>query len=174
MTQEDELLRKNKNGDGTCLDELVTIYYSDIFRYCLWHTSSRQAAEDATQETFLKIIRYFDTYIHHGKFKAYIYKVASNVCVDLWRKKEAEALPEDLLYIEAGFEQTEFDVDMIRLVQKLPKEQREIILLRFAQDLSIREIAEVENIPLRTAQSRLRAALKQIKKSINAGGKKRE
>lgn len=80
-----------------------------------------------------------------------------------------ESLPENLAYMENGFAQTESDLDLKCLVENLPEKYREIVLLRFAQDLSIREIAEIENIPLRTVQSRLRAALKQIKKNVRKG-----
>ncbi|MHC6180883.1 RNA polymerase sigma factor [Clostridium sp. JNZ X4-2] len=166
MVHKRKILKKTEKDDTSCLDDLIRSYYPDIFRYCLWHTPNRQTAEDAVQETFLKIVRYFRQYVHSGKFKSYIYKVASNVCVDIWRKKSTESLPEDLSYMETGFQQTEFDVDLRGFVEKLPEKYREIVLLRFAQDLSMREIADIENVPLRTVQSRLRAALKQIREDI--------
>jgi RNA polymerase sigma factor (sigma-70 family) len=174
MIFKNKLQRKIKNDDKSRLDDLVNVYYPDIFHYCLWHTPDSQTAQDATQETFLKVVRYFDKYVESGKFKSYIYKIASNVCIDILRKKGTELLPEDITYIENGFIQTEVDIDLMRLVQKLSKDYREIVLLRFAHDLSMREIAEIENIPLRTVQSRLRSALKQIEKNIKEGGKSNE
>jgi len=174
LIREYNILPKIENDNTTCLEDLINLYYPDVFRYCLWHTPNRQVAEDATQETFLKTIRYFKKYIHCGKFKSYIYKVASNVCIDIWRKKGMESLPENLAYMENGFAQTESDLDLKCLVENLPEKYREIVLLRFAQDLSMREIAEIENIPLRTVQSRLRAALKQIKKNVRKGEWARE
>jgi len=171
LSDECNILQKTKNDHAISLEDLITLYYPDIFRYCLWHTTDPQTAEDATQETFLKTIRYFGKYIHCGKFKSYIYKVASNVCIDIWRKKGMESLPENITYVEKGFLQTEFDLDLKHMVENLPEKYREIVLLRFAQDLSMREIAEIENIPLRTVQSRLRGALKQIKKNIRKGEK---
>ena len=165
MIYKGRVLQKIKDEDMAYMDKLITLYYLDIFRYCLWHTPNRQTAEDAAQETFLKMARYFKKYVHNGKFRAYIYKVASNVCIDIWRKKKTESLTEDLSYREQGFEKVEADLDLKDLVQKLPEKHREIVLLRFAQDLSLREIAEIENIPLRTVQSRLRSALKQVEKN---------
>jgi RNA polymerase sigma-70 factor (ECF subfamily) len=170
----DNLIQKIENGDTTCLDEIINFYYSDIFKYCLWHTPNRQTAEDAVQETFLKMIRYFDKYIHRGKFKSYIYKIASNVCTDIWRKNSADSLPEDLPYMEYGFEKTEADIYLKYLVQNLSEKYREIVLLRFAQNLSMREISEIQNIPLRTVQSRLRTALKQLKKVLKKESKSYE
>ncbi|HBC96801.1 MAG TPA: sigma factor-like protein [Clostridium sp.] len=174
MIHKGRVLQKIKNEDMACLNELIELYYPDIFRYCLWHTSNRQTAEDATQETFLKAVRYFGKYIHSGKFKSYIYKIASNVCIDIWRKKKADSLSGDLPYVEKGFSEAESYADLKELVWKLPKKYREIVLLRFAQDLSLREIAEMENIHLRTVQSRLRSALKQIRKSMKKGEENHE
>ncbi|MCI1945173.1 RNA polymerase sigma factor [Clostridium luticellarii] len=171
MVRETRLLQKIENEDMAYMDKLIALYYPDIFRYCLWHTPNRQTAEDAVQETFLKMARYFKKYVHNGNFRAYIYKIASNVCTDIWRKKKTEPLPEDLPCREQGFEEVESALDLKDLVQKLPEKRREIVLLRFAQNLSLREIAEIENIPLRTVQSRLRSALKQIEKDIRKGEK---
>ena len=83
MTREDEIFEKLKNGDKSGAGELAELYYADIFRYCLFHVPDRQTAEDAVQETFLKVFRHFEDYRHQGKFRAFLYKVAANVCIDL-------------------------------------------------------------------------------------------
>lgn len=172
MFGKNKISQKGEDINLTCLNDLINLYYPDIFQYCLWHTANRQTAEDAVQETFLKMIKYFEKYINHKKFKSYIYKVAKNVCIDIWRRRhETETFLEDLPYIEFGFKQVECDMNLQYLVKILPQKYKEVLLLRFAQDLSIREIAEIQNIPLRTVQSRLRAALKQIKKSMKEGNK---
>ena len=71
MTREDKLLKKLEYGDMSALDELISLYYADILRYCICHTKDRQTAEDAVQETFLKTVRYLDRYVHKGKFRAF-------------------------------------------------------------------------------------------------------
>lgn len=171
MTREDELILRIKQGEFNALDELITSYYSEILRYCLWHAPNRSLAEDATQETFLKVIRYSDRYIHKGKFKSFLYQIASNTCVDLRRKKwltdtSLDELQIEFLYEEKGFEEVIEDIQLRHLVRNLPDELKEIVLLRFGQDLTIREISEIVDQPLRTVQSRLRSALKQIKKEM--------
>lgn len=168
MTREDELILKIEQGDIDALDELVTSYYPEILRYCLWHAPNRSLAEDATQETFLKVIRYSDRYIHKGKFKSFLYQIASNTCIDLRRKKwltdtSLDELQIEYVYEEKGFEEVIEDIQLRHLVRNLPDELKEIVLLRFGQDLTIREISEIVDQPLRTVQSRLRSALKQIK-----------
>ena len=166
MVNEDNLLLRIEKGDSTGLDELVTAYYSDILRYCYWHTSDRQAAEDATQDTFLKAIRHLDTYIHKGKFRAYLYKIASNVCIDYHRKKQTDELPDDLPERESQFEKVEAEMYFSDAIRRLPVELQEIVLLRFVHDLKIKEIAQILNLPLRTVQSRLRSSLKKIETEI--------
>lgn len=166
MLHEDELLQRIKDGDISSLDELVALYYPGILRYCLWHTQNRQTAEDATQETFLKTIRHLDAYVHHGKFKAYIYKIAANVCIDYNRKRITEQLPDDLSKYDSSFEQIEAAADFASMLRCLPNEQQEAVLLRFVHELKVREIAEVTGVPMRTVQSRLRSALKRIEKDL--------
>ena len=72
----------------------------------------------------------------------------------------------EFVYEEKGFEEVIEDIQLRHLVRNLPDESKEIVLLRFGQDLTIREISEIVDQPLRTVQSRLRSALKQIKKEI--------
>ena len=146
MTREDKLIEKLENGDMSALDELISLYYTDILRYCICHTADRQTAEDAVQETFLKTVRYLDRYIHKGKFRAFLYQVAANTCVDMWRKKhQEEQIPDTLECLERGFQRAETETDFMLLVRELPAEQREIIYLRFAHDLTLREIGQILN-----------------------------
>ncbi len=171
MIHENKLLQKIRNGDSASLDKLVAFYYPDILRYCLWHTPNRQAAEDATQETFLKAIRHLDAYAHRGKFRAYIYKIAANVCIDFSRKKVAEQLPDDFPEYDSRLERIESDANFMWLLRGLSQEQREVVLLRFVHELKVREIAEVTEVPMRTVQSRLRSALQRIEKGFFKEGR---
>lgn len=171
MTREDKIFKQLESGDTDCLNELIKLYYQDILRYCRWHVPNRSLAEDATQETFLKAIKYFERYVHKGKFKSFLYKIAANTCVDMRRGKRAESeIPKELTADENGFNKVEAELNFKVLIGKLPEETRELVILRYAFDLTIREVAEAAGLPMRTVQSRLRAALKQIKKDIQEGG----
>jgi RNA polymerase sigma-70 factor (ECF subfamily) len=167
LIHEDELLNKIRDGDSASLDKLVAFYYPDILRYCLWHTPNRQTAEDATQDSFLKAICHLDAYVHRGKFRAYLYKIAVNVCIDYSRKKTMEQLPDDLQEYDSRLEQMESDAHFLWLLRGLPNEQREVVLLRFVHELKIREISEIIDVPMRTVQSRLRSALKRLEKDFD-------
>lgn len=173
MTREDELLKRIEQGDPNAADELIQMFYPDILRYCLWHAPNRSLAEDAVQETFLKAIRYFDRYTHQGKFKPFLYRIAANTCIDMKRKYRypelsLEEAKVDPPYSEPAFEAIQSDMVLRQLVDSLPLPQQEIVLLRFGQDLTLREIAEVVNLPLRTVQTRLRAALKKLRTELNS------
>lgn len=71
MTREDEIFEKLKKGDPDGAEELVRLYYAEILRYCLFRLPDRSMAEDAVQETFLKVFRHFDDYRHRGHFRAF-------------------------------------------------------------------------------------------------------
>ncbi len=166
MTRENELLHRIRKGDTLCWEELVSIYYEDIFRYCIYHSPDMEGARDAVQDTFLKVICYFPQYQDRGKFRGFLYKVASNTCTDLWRQKKAAELPEDMEFLETGYANSEAQVNFQHMVRKLPEELREIVYLKYAQELSFKEIAMVLDLPMRTVQSRLRRALKLLKREM--------
>ena len=175
MAREDKLIRKMEHGSADALEELIAIYYPEILKYCLWHTPDRSSAEDAAQETFLKAIRYRNAYVHRGKFKAFLYKIAANTCIDMARKKctsdtPVELIKDQLSYTETGFEESEEKMQLRHLIQNLKADYQEIIILRFRQELTLREIAEITGVPLRTVQTRLRTALNLIKKDLDKGG----
>lgn len=171
MTREEKLMMQTQQGDAEAVEELIGLLYPEILRYCLWHAPNRDLAEDAAQETFLKAIRYYDRYVHKGKCKAFLYRIAANTCVDMHRRMRAgessiEDIPEELPCEEPGFQRIHDDLNFRRQIRALPPEQQEVLLLRFGQELTLRQIAQITGTPLRTVQSRLRAALKRLKSQI--------
>lgn len=169
MTREEKLMQQIGQGNAEAAEELVRLLYPEILRYCLWHAPSASLAEDAAQETFLKAIRYYDRYVHKGRCKAFLYRIAANTCVDMYRKKDGvslEDIPEELPIEESGFDRIHADVDFRQRIRALPPEQQEVLQLRFCQELTLRQIAQVTETPLRTVQSRLRIALKRLKNQL--------
>lgn len=166
------LLRRARAGDAAALDALVQEYYPQILNYCRWHVPDAQLAQDAAQETFYRAVRWLDgTGGFAGQFRPFLYKVAKNVCIDLHRSSARdgpalESLPEEPAYREAGFDQTEDALNLRALTAKLEPDLRELVVLRFAQQLKLREIAQVTGLPMRTVQSRLRTALKILKTQL--------
>lgn len=166
--REEILLRKISAGDKAALEELVRLYYPEICRYCSWHAPDSASAEDAVQETFLKAIKYMNSCCFSGKFRPFLYKIAANVCIDMRRAKWSRiALMEDMKeepsYEERGFDAIQDTLWMKTVVRRLPAQEQEIVMLRFGQELKLREIADIMDLPMRTVQSKLRAALRKIK-----------
>ena len=110
-----------------------------------------------------------------GAFRPFLYKNRKNICIDLNRTMKRtevslESLPDEPAYQESGFAAAEEKANLRALTAQLEPEQRELVLLRFAQQLKLREIAQITGLPLRTVQSRLRAALKTFENAIGKGG----
>lgn len=169
--KEDKIIERIKLGDLEAIEDLVQMYYYDILQYCILHTTDRYTAEDATQETFLKVIRYFDNYVHKGRFRSFLYKIAKNTCIDIQKRKNITNIQfEQFIYEsvcnEQGYEDIQENMQLRQLVKGLPEKIQEIIILRFSQELTMREIAEIVNLPMRTVQSQLRLALKKLKKEM--------
>lgn len=170
---DDELVRQIRRGDEGAAEELVKRYYSSILRYCRWHCSSLDQAEDLAQETFLKLFRSLPQYQEKKKFKAYLYTIANRLCIDESRKIQMSPLEEgeniasersDILQIEAR-------EDVRRLLGLLSPMQREAVILRYGEQLSFAEIAKVTGTNIRTAQSRVRYALQIMRSKQESKGK---
>lgn len=164
---DDELIDRIKGGDEAAAEELIDRYYAAILRYCGWHCSDPERAEDLTQETFLKLFRSLPRYKDRNKFKAYLYTIANRLCIDESRKMPFYSL-EDAEEIAGGHNeiaQAENREELRRLLGVLSEVQREAVILRFGQELGFAEIAKVMGCSMRTAQSRVRNALRLMKKS---------
>lgn len=164
---EQKLFQRMGQGDARAAEELFSHYYPQILRYCSWHVPIRSMAEDAAQETFLKALRYLDQYEHRGHFKAYLYRIAANVCIDMARKRwvSEESLSEcsELAETSTSMETVETSIAIGQLVKALPKQLQEVLFLRYSQELTLKEISLVLNIPMRTVQSQLRTAIRLLK-----------
>ncbi len=163
---DDDLVEQIRLGDEKAAEELIKRYYTSILRYCKRRCFNLEKAEDLTQETFLKLFKNLSGYKGKRKFKAYLYTIASHLCIDESRKMETYPLENE--------EQIKYECDEMRriedkseinyLLNTLSPEQREAVILRFGEQLEFREIAEVMECNMRTAQSRVRNALKIMRK----------
>ena len=86
MLSDDELVEQILLGNENAAEELIKRYYTSILRYCRWHCSNLEKAEDLTQETFLKLFKNLSGYKGKKKFKAYLYTIANHLCIDESRK----------------------------------------------------------------------------------------
>lgn len=169
MDQDFLLIRKMKQGDEEAMELFVRKYYPQILKYCSFHCSDWELAKDLTQETFLRFFRAFAGYAYQGKTLNYLYTIAKNLCVDQWGKNR-EIRIENLS--EKG-EEKMAKVDERLMIETalchLPEAMREVIILRFFQELRIKEIAQIMNIAVPTVKYRLKKALELMKQEIGKG-----
>lgn len=171
MLSDDELVEQIKSGDEQAAEELIKRYYTSILRYCKWHCSSVEKAEDLTQETFYKLFRNISEYRGKKKFKAYLYTIANRLCIDESRKASFYPLEDEETLVDECNEilRLEDKEEITYLLNTLSSEQREAIILRFGEQLSFEEIAKVMGCNMRTAQSRVRNGLKIMRKEQRDG-----
>ena len=165
---DDELIKQIQIGDERAAEELINRYYAPILRYCKWHCPDMARAEDLTQETFLKLFHNLSAYSGKKKFKAYLYTIANRLCIDESRKTPLYPLIEAEEPAGENREMAELEnkAEIHYLLQFLSPEQKEAVLLRFGEELAFHEIAVVTGCNLRTAQSRVRHALKIMRREL--------
>ena len=175
MLADDMLVARYSKGDNKAFDELLARYQSKLFNYIYFIVRSQEIAEDIFQETFVKAITTIQQgrYTASGKFGAWLTRIAHNMIIDGFRQERNENtisndetevdllndvdLCDDNIETRMVNEQTLSDVR--RLVDALPDNQREVVYLRFYQDLSFKEIAEITGVSINTALGRMRYAL---------------
>lgn len=121
-----------------------------IFRYCLFQTSRRDVALDLTQDTFMKAWEYVETGKTVDNMRAFLYRIAGNLVIDYRRKKKSDSLDS---MMESGFDvgfdergQIERLLDgkqVLALVNTIPEIYRDVLIMRYVDDLSVKEIAEI-------------------------------
>ena len=163
---DDALVEQIRFGDEKAAEELIKRYYTPVLHYCKRQCFNLEKAEDLTQETFLKLFKNLSGYKEKGKFKAYLYTIANHLCIDESRKmKECSLENEGEIRDECDeLRRIEDKSEVGYLLNVLSPEQREAVILRFGEELSFWEIAKVMGCNMRTAQSRVRNALKIMRK----------
>ena len=171
MLSDDELVEQIRLGDEKAAENLIKRYYSPILRYCKWHCSNLERAEDLTQETFLKLFKNISGYKRKKKFKSYLYTIANHVCIDESRKVQAYAIENDETIVNESDEvlRIEDKAEVNYLLNFLSPEQKEAVILRFGEQLEFWEIAKVMGCNMRTAQSRVRSALRIMREELRDG-----
>jgi len=174
MTDE-ALVELYADGNNSAFDVLLNRYKKSIHSYIFYIVRNHDLTEDIFQDTFLKVImtikqgRYTDT----GKFKAWITRIAHNLIIDNFRQERNEntisndELDVDLLNdmrlcesnIEDQMVEEQVYADVKKLVKHLPDNQREVLEMRYYQDLSFKEIADLTGVSINTALGRMRYAI---------------
>ena len=176
-----ELVREYLRGDQTCFSVLLERHKAKVFSYIYMMVKDRAAAEDLFQDVFIKVIHTLKSgkYNEEGKFLPWALRIAHNLCVDYFRKvKRAPSIRTsdnqdifELIQIadegpEARMMQAQSHERVRRMLDLLPEEQREIIVLRHFANLSFKEIATITNCSINTALGRMRYGLINLRKMM--------
>jgi len=182
VLSDNELVSKFVNGDQSCFEILITRYRKQVYSYILLLIKNQHLAEDIFQDTFVKVIRslHEGRYRDDGKFLAWVVRIAHNLVIDHFRhekqmnsvsqnefgqdifnsrKFSSKTIEEDIIH-----EQIEEDVR--NLVDYLPDDQKEVLVLRHYCGLSFKEIADQTQVSINTALGRMRYALINLRKIV--------
>jgi RNA polymerase sigma-70 factor (ECF subfamily) len=162
-------------GNNSAFDVLLNRYKKSIHSYIYYIVRNQDLTEDIFQDTFLKVIMTIKQgrYTDNGKFKAWITRIAHNLIIDNFRQERNEntisndEVEVDLLNdmrlcdsnIEDEMVQEQVFMDVKKLVNHLPENQREVLEMRFYQDMSFKEIADITGVSINTALGRMRYAI---------------
>lgn len=179
MTDE-QLVMAYSKGDNASFDTLLGRYEEKLFSYIFFYVRNQELAEDIFQDTFVKAIVTIKQgrYAESGKFQAWITRIAHNLIIDYFRQEKNENLISndesdvDLLNnislsegtIERALIEGQIRDDVRALVRLLPENQREVVYMRFYQNLSFKEIAEQTNASINTALGRMRYAILNLRR----------
>ena len=181
-----ELVNQYINGEESALVILIQRHKSRVFSYILHTVKSRALAEDIFQDTFIKVITTLKKghYKEEGKFLPWVLRISHNLMIDFFRREkrmptisggtDADGKPFDIFSLIGAYDKS-IEQDMIesqirkdvrKLVELLPSEQREVLVMRHYFDMSFKEISEQTNVSINTALGRMRYALINLRKMI--------
>ena len=180
MTDE-ELALSYVGGNNKAFDLLLSRTQSKLFSYILFVVHDHDRANDVFQETFVKVITklHQGKYVNSGKFSAWLMRIAHNVIMDWYRDHRTENIVEpneendlsnissrDLMEanVENQYVNTQVMNDVNRMMNQLPPTQREVVYMRFYQDMSFKEIAETTGVSINTSLGRMRYAVMNMRK----------
>lgn len=184
-----------KRNDPELLDALIETYQHRLLRYLLFLTGKREVAEDLFQETWMRVLLRGAQYNGKARFDTWLFTIARNLVIDLSRKRQMASLDE---MSEAGEDERPFEValdgpspfeqfasredraEVAEVLLRLEPNYREVLTLRFHEEMSLEEIATVTRAPLSTVKSRLyrglaalRPEVEELRRAHAAGGSAR-
>lgn len=179
----DSLLVHNYvEGDESALTILINRHQSKIFGFIYSKISDRDISNDIFQDTFIKVIKTLKSrsYNEEGKFLPWVMRIAHNLIIDHFRKnkkmpmfRETEEfsifsiMSDDSPTIENKIISNQVDIDLRKLIEELPVDQKEVLIMRMYQDMSFKEISEITGVSINTALGRMRYALMNMRKVID-------
>ncbi|KAB2807322.1 RNA polymerase sigma factor [Phaeocystidibacter luteus] len=183
--KDSDLVKEYMKGRESCLEILINRHQSRVYSYIISKIRDEDLANDVFQDTFVKVINTLRAgrYNEEGKFLPWVMRIAHNLVIDHFRK--AKRMPTispkddfDIFDIikdgsptqEVNMIQEQIESDLLKLVEHLPEEQKEVLRLRIYSKLSFKEIADQTDVSINTALGRMRYALMNLRKLIEKNG----
>ena len=178
MTDE-QLAMSYVEGNNRAFDILLSRNQSKLFSYIMFVVRDHEKANDVFQETFIKVITKLQEgkYVPSGKFAAWLMRIAHNIIIDSYRTEKAEQIIDtnednylDSKFLDANIEDIFINeqvlCDVKKMMNMLPDNQREVIFMRFFQQMSFKEIAETTNVSINTSLGRMRYAVLNLRRMV--------
>ncbi|MFI0429038.1 RNA polymerase sigma factor [Mariniflexile sp. HMF6888] len=182
LIQDATLVSNYIKGDEGALEILVNRHKQKIYSFIYSKVYDRDVAEDIFQDTFIKVIRTLKrgAYNEEGKFLPWVMRISHNLVIDFFRKSNRmpkfdntdefnifSVLSDTSLNAENSIIKEQVETDVRRLVEELPEDQKEVLLMRIYEDLSFKEISDKTGVSINTALGRMRYALINLRKIID-------
>ncbi|MGW9686132.1 RNA polymerase sigma factor [Flagellimonas sp. 2504JD1-5] len=180
---DDSILVKNYiAGDEKALEGLINRHNQRISSFIYSKVLDRDVAEDIFQDTFIKVIKTLKrgTYSEEGKFLPWVMRIAHNLIIDHFRKNKRmpkfegnddfnifSVIKDEKLNAEKQIIKDQIDSDLTLLIDELPEDQKEVLIMRIYKDMSFKEISENTGVSINTALGRMRYALINLRKIVN-------
>jgi RNA polymerase sigma-70 factor (ECF subfamily) len=181
------LMVRYQRGDRDAFALLVRRYSKQVYNFVLRQLKAPALAEDVTQDVFMRLVQNAAEFKHEARFSTWLYAIARNLCIDQLRRLQhrrhpsldqplgdsdsrtlgdAVANPHYSASAERSAVSSEVQATILRAVEALPDDQREVFLLREVADLPFKDIAEITGVPENTVKSRMRYALDRLKQAL--------
>lgn len=182
LTSDAQLVRAYIDGDEAALCQLITRHKEKVFSFIYSKVYDRDVAEDIFQDTFIKVIRTLKrgAYNEEGKFLPWVMRISHNLVIDYFRKNNRmpkfenngdfnifSVLSDDSLNAEKRLIKDQVADDVKRLIEELPEDQKNVLIMRMYKDMSFKEISEQTGVSINTALGRMRYALINLRKVID-------
>lgn len=176
------LVNQYVKGDENALEILIYRHKQKIYSFIYSKVFDKDVAEDIFQDTFIKVIRTLKrgNYNEEGKFLPWVMRISHNLVIDYFRKTNRmpkfdntdefnifSVLSDSALNAESSIIKDQVETDVRRLVDELPDDQKEVLLMRIYEDLSFKEISDKTGVSINTALGRMRYALINLRKIVD-------
>jgi RNA polymerase sigma-70 factor (ECF subfamily) len=176
-----QLVSSYLDGSEYALEQLINRHQLQIFNFINSKINERNTSEDLFQDTFIKVIRTLKSgaYNEEGKFLPWVMRIAHNLVIDHFRKSNRiptvgnkedfdifQFISDNSPNAESTLVQEQVLKDLQKLIQELPEDQKEVLIMRLYRDMSFKEIAENTNVSINTALGRMRYAIINLRKLI--------